>query len=177
MVSDQDRIEYDKWYFIENYIKKNGRDCAHLLVPGTTGAGKTTALYWVLEAIVKYCMQATGSSGKRETVVWFDTMKSDEALTLLLMAPVRFLVLPGCKLNIKLNPECKKKIYEYEIKEMRDGFNPWFDLREGWIHDRYKEPVQEPHLLLPAAQDNFATGNIHRRVPAHLSFGRPLLEQ
>jgi hypothetical protein len=145
MVSDKDKIEYDKWYFTKNYIKKNGRDCAHLLIPGTTGAGKTTALYWVLEAIVKYCMQGTGSSGQHETVVWFDTMKSDEALTLLLMAPVRFLVLPGCKLDIKFNPDCKKKVYEHEIKEMRDGFNPWFDLREGWINVL----VIKPYLLDP----------------------------
>lgn len=133
MTNPQKIVEWGVRYFRDEYIAKSGRRCAHLLIPGRTGSGKTTVMFWILEAIVKICMQS-GTGDKQETVVWFDTNKSSESLTLLTMWPVLFLIPRGTSLDIKINPECKTVLHEYEIVKMDDPMNPWKYLRKGWIN-------------------------------------------
>lgn len=105
-----------------------GRECLakpgeHILISGYTGSGKTTTMFYLYDGLGEFA---------KDTKVWFDSMKSEEALTLLTMGPIRFLVPKGCMLSIKINDEMKNKIHPYEIVEMSDYLNPWKDLRADW---------------------------------------------
>jgi energy-coupling factor transporter ATP-binding protein EcfA2 len=106
-----------------------GRQCLgepgqHVLVVGYTGSGKTTTLFWLYQAVSLYT---------KDTLAWVDSMKSEEALTLLTLSPVRFLIPEGCKLDIKINPEYQgPKLHEFEIVEMPDYCNPWKYMRKDW---------------------------------------------
>jgi len=134
MPVNQAKIEAQKREFTNEYVKMNGRDCSHLIVTGTTGWGKTTVLFWLIDAIVRYCIKSLGASGKQETIVWYDSRKSSEALTLLTMWNVRFLIPKGCKLTINIRKDCKYKLHEYEIIEMDNPMLPWQYVRKGWIN-------------------------------------------
>lgn len=111
----------DPRYWIDRFIKACIMSWGqHILISGRTGTGKTTVMYWLVDAFRNFT---------KETLVWFDTMKSDEALTLLTMGPVRFIIPPGCEMEIKLKDQDRLKVHEYEIVKMTDIFNPWKDLR------------------------------------------------
>jgi hypothetical protein len=69
-----------------------------------------------------------------ETVVWNDNGKAGEVLTLLTMAPCRFILPPGMSLKIEKNPECPWPTHEYEIINIEDIANVWQNIKPGIIN-------------------------------------------
>jgi energy-coupling factor transporter ATP-binding protein EcfA2 len=117
--------EYEAANIMDNFARQClGEPGQHVLIVGYTGSGKTTTMFWIYKAMGLY--------GK-DTRVWIDSMKSEEALTLLTMGPVRFLIPAGCKLDIKFNPNYKgPELHPFEVVEMPDYMNPWKYLRADW---------------------------------------------
>lgn len=145
MTEGQGRVDWWIQHFQDEYIYRNGGDCSHMFIPGRTGTGKTSLLYWIVEFIIKICMLGLGSCGKQETIAWFTTYKRNEPLTLLTMWNVRFLYPKGMKLRIELNKDCPYVLHDYELVEMEDPMNPWQYLRQGWVNVVcYKEYIIEP---------------------------------
>ncbi len=94
--------------FEKEFLKKPGE---HLLEIGITGSGKTQGLYWIVDGLI--------SRGKDEIVVWFDTGKAGEILTLAKMKPVRLLI-PET-FDVVVTPEDKfdiEKVHFIDPKEI-----------------------------------------------------------
>lgn len=67
--------------FEKEFLRKPGE---HLLEIGITGSGKTQGLYWIVDGLI--------SRNKDEIIVWFDSGKSSEILTLATMKPIKLLI-------------------------------------------------------------------------------------
>ena len=66
--------------FAKDFLKKPGE---HLLEIGITGSGKTQGLYWILDGLIH---------NSKETIVWFDSGKSSEILTLAKFKPLKLII-------------------------------------------------------------------------------------
>lgn len=77
--------------FERDYLKKPGQ---HLLEIGQTGRGKTQGLYYILDGII--------AKNPNEKIVWVDTGKTSELLTLARFKPLHLLIPEGC--DIEINP-------------------------------------------------------------------------
>jgi len=96
--------------FIREFIQNPGQ---HLLIVGVTGSGKTQTMYWLADLI--------NTHHDRESIVWFDIGKNDEAFKLgeITGKPLRVFLPHGCKIEAK--------DYEYEMIH----FDPLFPF-EMW---------------------------------------------
>jgi len=99
----------------------------HILEIGITGSGKTQGLYWILEGLSKL---------DQETLVWLDTGKSSEILTLALFKPLRILIPYGFDIDISLNENFKQRdqLHEIEIDYIMDLRSLWLDLERDVIN-------------------------------------------
>lgn len=107
----------------------------HVLIVGRPGSGKTQAMYWVAEGILH--------EAPRETVVWFDTGKSSEILTLAAMHPVTVHMpkYDGLKVDLLgLRPDL-----DVEVKTILDFPSVWQQL----VPDRVNVICFEPFILDP----------------------------
>lgn len=75
--------------FVNGFLKVPGQ---HLLEIGQTGTGKTNGLYYVVDGLVNYAPQST--------IVWIDTGKTSEFLTLAKFRPLHLLIPAGCDIDI-----------------------------------------------------------------------------
>jgi len=75
--------------FEDHFLSQPGE---HLIEIGITGSGKTQGLYWVLDGILK--------NSPDEVIVWFDSGKSNEILSLARLRPLNVIIPEGTEINI-----------------------------------------------------------------------------
>ncbi len=107
----------------------------HVLIIGRPGSGKTQAMYWVTDGILH--------EGKHETIVWFDTGKSSEILTLAALHPVT-VHMPRHK-GLAIEIQGKRPDLDIEVRESEDLSMVWKDL----VPDRINVICFEPFVLDP----------------------------
>jgi hypothetical protein len=115
--------------FTREFLKKPGE---HLIEIGITGSGKTQGLYWILDGLLH--------NSKDETIVWFDTGKSAEILTLATMGPLNIIIPYGTKINIDF-----KGVADIVFVEFDDPKTIWKKLIPG----RINVVCLEPFILNP----------------------------
>jgi len=99
------------------------RPGTHLCTLGTTGSGKTTFLYWVIDALLAH----------DEIITWVDTGKPGELLPLAQMRPLNVLVPRGCEMRITLNPGITLK-HSITLTEFNTLADVWKMLRRDSIN-------------------------------------------
>lgn len=82
--------------FEEGFLSRPGE---HLIEIGITGSGKTQGLYWILDGILK------NSPG--EVIVWFDSGKSNEILSLSKLRPLNVIIPDGCEIGLTTSENIK----------------------------------------------------------------------
>ena len=101
--------------FERGFIKRYG---THLLILGITGSGKTQSMFWILEQLKK---AEEGGKKRKETIVWFDTGKSDfisqstEFLTLKKFGKLNVLIPKGCEIEFDRDHGDSVKVQEFEL--------------------------------------------------------------
>ncbi len=119
--------------FTYEFFEKPGE---HLIEVGITGSGKTQFLYWVVNGLV--------NRGSQETIVWFDTGKSSEMLTLAQFRPLNVIIPAGTEIRIE-GIDCK-------IQEFKSVKEIWCNLLDK---DRINVVCIEPYVLEPAIYTKF----------------------
>jgi hypothetical protein len=112
----------------------------HLAVYGRTGTGKTQALYWLVNMIL---------IAMKEYIIWFDSGKSGEILTLLLFGPLKILYLgsKGLNINIDLKPNIRELLEKYE-------YDP--DIVEKNLANSIVVPITDPlHKTWTSCDPNY----------------------
>lgn len=123
--------------FSREFLSRPGE---HLIEIGITGSGKTQGLYWILDGLLHHSPD--------ETIVWFDTGKSSEILTL---AKLRALnVIRPALTEIKI--QCADS--DIIQKEFTDPNKIWTDLLEK---DRINVVCLEPYILDPSVYTKVMT--------------------
>ncbi len=107
----------------------------HVLIIGRPGSGKTQGMYWVTEGIL--------CEGHHETIVWFDTGKSSEILTLATLHPVTVHMPKHKGLSIEI--QGKRPDLDIEVREIQDLSQVW----KALIPDRINVICFEPFVLDP----------------------------
>jgi hypothetical protein len=115
--------------FEREFLSKPGE---HLIEVGITGSGKTQGLYWILDGILK------NSPG--ETIVWFDSGKRSEILTLAKMRPLNIIIPFGTEIVSPGIDTSKVKHFD-QTKEI------WLKLIEP---GKINVICLEPYILEPA---------------------------
>ncbi len=121
----------------------------HVLLIGKTGAGKTQAMYWILDGILAH--------GRDETVVWFDTGKSAEILRLATFRPVTVWIPDDETLGLVIT---KKPAWtmDIEVKPFHDIESLWTGLQKGRINVICIEPfILDPESRTTVVQKVFST--------------------
>ncbi len=92
MKEKENQNQNEKWIkkFKCEFLQKPGE---HLIEVGITGSGKTQGMYWLLDGLLKHA--------GNETIVWFDTGKSSEILTLARMNPLNLIHPEGTEIKIQ----------------------------------------------------------------------------
>ncbi len=118
------KIKKNTWIksFEKEYLSKPGE---HLIEVGITGSGKTQGLYWILDGLIK--------TNPDEMIVWFDTGKSGEILTLSKLKPLHVFIPYGTELKTS-------KGIEIPVTEFTDLKMIWTDLKPGCINVICIEP-------------------------------------
>ena len=110
-----------------------------MLEIGITGSGKTQGLYWILDGLI--------NRGKKETIVWFDTGKSSEILTLAKFKPLKLLIPESLDVSIHINDNVNDNINDIEKENVIDFKDVWRSLDEEKINVVCFEPfVLEPDI-------------------------------
>jgi hypothetical protein len=103
--------------FTKEFLKRSGE---HLIEVGITGSGKTQGLYWILEGLIHH---------SKDTIVWFDSGKSSEILTLSTMKELNLLIPEGLDVEIESEREIDvSKTYIGDLNEI------WMRLDENRIN-------------------------------------------
>jgi len=111
---------------LHDMMKNHGE---HVLIVGTTGAGKTQTLYYVLAG--------TTAVGK-ETSVWFDSAKASEILVLTQFGPLTIHVPAGHQVMIEpKDPALMEKI---QFKSFYHAADLWDNVEPGRINVFCIEP-------------------------------------
>lgn len=123
--------------FQREFLEKPGE---HLMEIGITGSGKTQGLYWILDGLLH--------NGMDETIVWFDTGKSSEILTLARFKALNVILPEGTEINIQCtNADIIKKNF--------------IDTKEIWskllVKDRINVVCLEPYILNPTVYTKIFT--------------------
>lgn len=116
--------------FTNEFLKKPGE---HLIEVGITGSGKTQGLYYILDGLLH--------NSQDETVVWFDTGKSSEILTLAKMKALNIILPAQTEINIKCSD------VDIIKKEFNNPIEIWTKLLEK---DRINVVCLEPYILNPS---------------------------
>lgn len=116
--------------FEREFLKKPGE---HLMEIGITGSGKTQGLYWILDGLLK--------NSKNETIVWFDSGKSSEILTLAKLGALN-IILPA---QTEIRIECSDA--DIIQKEFINPTEIWTGLLEK---DRINIVCLAPYILSPS---------------------------
>jgi len=77
-------------FMVNQFWKKPGQ---HMIEIGQTGTGKTQGLYYILDGLVKWSPQSC--------IVWIDTAKTSEMLTLSKFRPLNLIIPEGCDIDIR----------------------------------------------------------------------------
>lgn len=114
----------EKWKrkLVSGVLKKPG---AHVIEIGRSGSGKTQGLYYLLDGLHAY--------GKGDnTIVWMDTGKSSEFLTLAKFRPLHILLPLGCKIEYEPAPGAEK--LDIKITHLTDIRDVWHCLEKDRIN-------------------------------------------
>jgi len=115
--------------FEREFLQRPGE---HLLEIGITGSGKTQGLYWILDGLLK--------NSKDETIVWFDSGKSSEILTLAKMKALNIILPEQTEINI----ECRGS----DI--IKTHFNNPLEIWTKLEKDRINVVCLGPYILNPS---------------------------
>lgn len=120
--------------FSHEFLEKPGE---HLIEVGITGSGKTQFLYWIIDGLVH--------KSPGEYIVWFDTGKSSELLTLAKFKPLNIIIPSGNEVHIQ-------NLMDYRVREFKNIKEIWCDLLDK---DRINVVCIEPYILDPAIYTHF----------------------
>lgn len=122
-------------------VKEFFPETAHMIIIGRSGSGKTQTMYFMAEGLTKYRPQ--------ETIVYFDTGKASEILTLGQFKPLNIMVPRGFKIDIKGD-------IDYIITELDSGHDVWLNLVRDRINVVCIEPfIRDPEAFVPVIVDIF----------------------
>lgn len=102
--------------FEDEFLSRPGE---HLIEIGITGSGKTQCLYWIIDGLLK--------NSPNEVVVWFDSGKSSEILTLAKLRPLRILIPSGTKLEFSNMSSQMNPVTVIEFKTLEDIWSTLLD--------------------------------------------------
>ncbi len=114
----------EKWRrkLIGGVFKRPG---THVIEIGRSGSGKTQGLYYLLDGLNTY------GEGKN-TIVWIDTGKSSEFLTLAKFRPLHILLPMGC--NIEYRPAPDTERLDLKVTHLTDIADVWHNLDSSRIN-------------------------------------------
>jgi energy-coupling factor transporter ATP-binding protein EcfA2 len=102
----------------------------HILVIGTTGTGKTQLLYYLLHGLRQH--------SPKESIIWFDSGKSSEALVLTEFGPLTIHVPTGYQMTIE--PKDPALMDRIQFKSFYHAAEVWDNIEPGRINVICIEP-------------------------------------
>lgn len=114
----------------------------HILATGTTGTGKTQALYWVVEGLTV--------EAPKETIVYFDSGKSSEIAVLSQFKPLNIIIPES------MDVEIEGENIDYRITEISEPADAWTHLYRNRINVVCVEPyIRDPEKFTPVVSQMF----------------------
>lgn len=129
----------------------------HMLIIGRSGSGKTQTLSYIAEGLT--------INNPKETIVYFDTGKASEILTLGQFRPLNIMIPKGFDIEIDAD-------IDYIVTELHSGQDVWMSLQKDRINVVCIEPyIRDPEAFVPVIVDVFnalldlAQGRKIRTIP------------